>query len=65
MVLVGYGPIARAVLLYVEWIRRRKAAARGARDGAGAGSTAGPRLPRVLIVVTVIAVVVQGAFATS
>jgi hypothetical protein len=65
VVLVGYGLIATAVLFYVEWIRRRTAAARGAQHGAGARSTAGPRLGRVLIVVTVIAVVYQGAFATS
>jgi hypothetical protein len=65
VVLVVYGLIAAAVLGYVEWIRRRKAAAPGEQASPGTRSTARPTIMRTVIVVTVIAVVVQAAFATA
>jgi hypothetical protein len=64
-VLVVYGLIATVVLGYVEWIRRRKAAAPVRQAGADTGPKASQNLVRALIVVTVVAVVYQAAFATS
>jgi hypothetical protein len=65
VVLVVYALIAAAVLTYVEWIRRRKSAAPIGQASRGTGPTARPSVVRAVIVVTVIAVVYQAAFATS
>jgi hypothetical protein len=65
VVLLVYGLIAAAVLGYVEWIRHRQAAAPAAQASPGPGGPGGSRTARILIAVTVIAVVYQAAFATA